>query len=430
MRTSNHSSRSRFAPAQPLAAVVLTLLGAGLVGSCNLDEIITVEPPDRVTEELLNDPAQAALMVAGVQATFECSYGGYIVGMGLFSGELNSLGNTNFYSYDRRDPRKEGGFAGIYATSDCNNVGIYPGMSSARWFAEQAAGRLEGWTDAQVTGRMGLIATAYAYAGYAYLHLAEGFCSMAIDQGPELTSAQVFALAEDRFTKALAAAQTAGGTVGTDIGNMARVGRARARLSLAKNAEAVTDAQGVTLNYVKNATTAAGHTLRENQIFVWVNRSNGNTGLGPNYWNVTWQGVPDPRVPAQDRGNNTLGVRHVAQLLHTSEASPIPLATWDEAQLIIAEIQGGQAAVDIINALHTKYNIPSFGGGDAATILAQIIEERRRQLFLRGQRAYDIRRRNLPLDPPAGSPFRWGGLHGDARCLPLPDIERDSNPNI
>lgn len=56
--------------------------------------------------------------------------------------------------------------------------------------------------------------------------------------------------------------------------------------------------------------------------------------------------------------------------------------------------------------------------------------EERRQLWLTGSRAHDIRRLNLPLDPPAGSPYRWGGVHGSARCFPLPDNERDANPNI
>ena len=36
----------------------------------------------------------------------------------------------------------------------------------------------------------------------------------------------------------------------------------------------------------------------------------------------------------------------------------------------------------------------------------------------------------ITLEPATGTPYRWGGIHGDAICFPLPNIERDNNPNI
>ena len=60
----------------------------------------------------------------------------------------------------------------------------------------------------------------------------------------------------------------------------------------------------------------------------------------------------------------------------------------------------------------------------------QVIEERRRELWLEGQRFFDIRRLNLELEPAPGEPYRHGGFYGDTRCLPLPDVERRNNPNI
>ena len=428
-RTTRRSNRSR-----PLPAAVLLVALVGSAG-CNLDEIIQVEPPDRVTEDVLNDAAQAQLLVASAQGTFECAYGGYALAAALTSGEFNSLGNTTAFSYDRRDPQPAGGFVGIYANGDCavtpavnSTPGVYPPLSSARWFADETVRRLEGWTDEQVPNRQSLIATAAMYAGYSMLLLGESMCSIALDAGPELESPAVFALAEERFNKAITAAEASGNT---EIENASYVGRARTRLNLGKTAEALADAQQVPVNFVKLALRASDPTngVTNNQIFISGNQT-GQSGVGPNYWDVRWEGTPDPRVPVVDRGITTLGVRRVDQLLYPTDAAPIPLATWEEAQLIIAEIQGGQAAVDIINALHTKYGLPPFAGGDAATILAQIIEERRRQFFLTGHRFYDIRRYNLPLDPPEGSPYRWGGVHGGARCFPIPDNERDANDNF
>jgi len=281
-------------------------------------------------------------------------------------------------------------------------VGIFVPLSSARWFADKVLAALEAWTDAEVTNRNLLIATAAAYSGYSHMLLGEGFCSMALDGGPELTPAQVFALAETKFTRALTAAQavTAPATAVTaaaDIANMARVGRARARINLAKNAEALTDAQGVTAGYVRNATRGTGSTLRENQIFTNVNRTGAAT-LGPNYYDVRWNGKPDPRVTAVPQAPVLTQPRYT-QAKYTSETSPFPIATHAEAQLIIAEVQGGQAAVDIINALHTANGLDPFSSADPTEIRNQIIEERRRQFFLDGHRVWDKIRFNLPLDP-------------------------------
>ena len=61
-----------------------------------------------------------------------------------------------------------------------------------------------------------------------------------MDAGPELSQTEVFNLAEERFTRALAAAATAGDD---DIRNLALVGRARARLDLGRTAEALADAE-------------------------------------------------------------------------------------------------------------------------------------------------------------------------------------------
>ncbi|MEO8451435.1 MAG: RagB/SusD family nutrient uptake outer membrane protein [Gemmatimonadota bacterium] len=414
-----------------LAAACAGLLLASACKS-TFNDIIAVDPADRVSESaLFGDPAQAGLLVSSVQAQFECALGTYAVSTGLLSNELNSLGSTQMFSLDSHQPDPAGGFSGQYAVTDCTSagsVGVYIPMSSARWFADQVLGALQGWTDAQVTGRTALIAAAAAYSGYAHVLLGEGFCSMALDAGPELTPVQMFGKAEEKFALALTSAQAAGGAVGTDFLNMAHIGRARARIDQNKTADALADAQAApATGYVKDGTRSAGSTLRENQVWVNVNRSGAAT-VGPDYIDVTWLGQPDPRVGTVFQGI-TLGFPRYTITKYTSESSPIAIATSAEAQLIIAEVVGGQQAVDIINALHTAAGIGPFASTDAAEIRAQVIEERRRQFFLDGHRLFDKIRFNVPLDPAPGAPYRWGGVHGSAKCMPLPDVERNNNPN-
>jgi hypothetical protein len=69
-------------------------------------------------------------------------------------------------------------------------------------------------------------------------------------------------------------------------------------------------------------------------------------------------------------------------------------------------------------------------GQTAAQVRAQIIEERRRELFLEGRRFWDVQRFNLPLVPAPGAPYLTTGTYGDQRCFPLPAVERNNNPNL
>ena len=148
------------------------------------DSIIDVKLGDRVEESTLEGPDAAPLLATSVQATFECAYSGYQHAMGLFADELNSMGNTVIYSYDRRDPSPAGGFVGVYADGDCASPGVYKPLSSARWFADNVSEKLRDWTDGEVPGRLGLMAATVAYSGYSLVLLGESMCSAAIDEGP------------------------------------------------------------------------------------------------------------------------------------------------------------------------------------------------------------------------------------------------------
>ena len=90
------------------------------------------------------------------------------------------------------------------------------------------------------------------------------------------------------------------------------------------------------------------------------------------------------------------------QQKYLSRSAPIPFATWREAQLMIAEVEGGQTAVNIINELRAKVSeldwvsddhpslpLPEFSSTDPGEIEATVQEERRRELWMQGSRAGD-----------------------------------------
>lgn len=407
--------------------LLLTLvLGAA---ACGVDELLDVDAPDRIPAEGLIVPENAELLVNGAVGDFECAYGAYVALSGVMAGELTDATQTAArWPYDRRNVQPNDA---LYSTSECTGLGVYTPLSRARWSTDNILENLQQWSDAEVEDRQQMIARAALFSGYSYLLLGEGFCSAAVDEGPELTSAQMFETAVERFTTAIEAAQGSGAT---DLLTAALVGRARAYLDLGQGQQAVADAQRVPEDFVFSVTASAVNSRRNNRIFAQVGEgSTGGTALsvGPDYRNVTFAGMPDPRVPVKDAGRTaTDGTPIFFQKKYNSLSDPIPLATGDEARLIIAEVQGGQAALDIINEFHAEAGLPAFEGGSADAISSQVIEERRRELFLEGHRFHDIRRLSLPLDPAPDTPYRKGGLYGDDRCFPLPDVERRNNPSI
>jgi hypothetical protein len=291
--------------------------------------------------------------------------------------------------------------------------------------AESAIARIEEYPAAAVPRRDEQIGLLAAYAGYAYTLLGEGYCEMAVDQGPLLTPRQVLTTAEERFTRAIAAAQAANNA---NLRHLATLGRARVRLDLGNLAGAASDAETIPAGFVWNAEYATADARRENRVF---NLNRRNPWLSANraaYGNLTAGGQPDPRVQFTDAARNGHDgtTRQWHQNKYTAANSPIPMASWREAQLILAEARPAEA-VAAINRLRASQNIPAVSAAEAADPRALVIEERRRQLFSEGHRLGDMLRYRIPF--PQGNNHK-GQAYGPITCMPLPDQERLNNPNI
>ncbi len=397
--------------------------------ACSLDSALTVDAPSRVLPNDLENPANAQVILSGVIGDFECAFSSYIVVGGEVGQEFHdSSVLSGWWDFDRRTLSPS---SSLYSKANCISGGIYVPLSTARWQADNAIRLLESWTDDEVPQRGRLLATAYAYAGYSYLIMGEAMCSAAIDGGPELGREKLFALAEERFTAAIAGAQTA---QVDSVRWLASVGRARTRLNLGRPADAAADARLVPAGFVWNATYDANDALRQNQVYIDNNRALIVT-VEDIYRNLSFAGVPDPRVTLilddKRKGGDQESPMYY-QTKYMDPGTPIPMARYAEAQLIVAEADGGSVAVAIINQLHEKAGLPPFASANEAEIREQIIRERRAELFLESHHLYDLTRYNLPLSPAAGSPYQQqkGGTYGNQLCFPLPDVERFNNSNI
>ncbi len=398
---------------------VLTLSGC--------EDLLDVELPGATTASALEDPSFAALLTLSVQAEFECAYSNYAWSSGIISGEL--LGGSSAGGAVIWQKRDVTGSSSDYATSSCAGAGgLYAPLAVARALADDVIKRLEDFTDADVEGRAGLLGRANLYAGYNYIVFAEGMCSTAYDLGPEVLPPESFQLAKDRFTKAIQLATQAGDTETQNAGN---VGLARASLALGENQAALAAAELVPEGFRKDVTRSGVVSTRRNDIY-WENNRSRSVTVDPHFWDVEWMGVPDPRVSLIDKNSTTTDGQTVwrTQTKYTSEGSPIRLASYVEAQLIIAEVEGGQTAVDIINELHTVNGLPPFVGGSDQEIRDHIIEERRRAFFLEGHRLGDLRQYGGFAEWAHGTHPFVGVLFPGIECFPMGNAERFNNPNI
>jgi tetratricopeptide (TPR) repeat protein len=413
---------------------ILVLLAGVTLAACN--DLLDVDVPDRVDANDLGVPENASFLVSGAIADFECALGAYIVNQGMLGNELRDASVTAArFSLDRRDFTLES----PYGTNSCagNPPGIYRPLSTARWSADNALQRLDAWTDAEVAGRTGLIARAATYSGYTQVLMGEGFCTVVLDElGPELQPSDAFERAVERFTRAIETARAAGDA---ETENLALLGRARAHLDLGNLSQAAADARALLANdpaFEKLATGSDASSRRWNRVGdeFW----GGRITVDPSYRDLTVGGEPDPRAVVVDTGtrghDGTTPVWLATKVGPARDASlreeSLPVATWREAHLIIAEAEGGQEAVSRINVLRDHWDLPSFSSSDPAEIEAQVLEERSRELFLEGQHLSDLRRHDLPYIPAPGEAYRQGGSYGSMTCFPLPAVERFNNPNV
>lgn len=412
------------------------VVGVVLAGCDTLDDLISVEAPSRVAAQDLDDPANADLLVNSAVNDFRCALVHFIAAGAYVGNEWGVGGDTGGGSYVWYDARvfTPGGWTSMYATGDCSGTApnVYEPLSTARWMADDAIRRLDEWGDAQVPNRMALTAKAAAFAGYSLTLLGEAMCSAALDRGPEMTPDEIFAEAEDRFTRAIEAASQVGAQ---DILNLARVGRARVRLNRGESGGAASDAAAVPEGFTFQFNYSSADASTENKLFALMERELMAT-VEPMYRNMAFQGHPDPRVQAVDLGLTGPGtdIEIWATPKYPSLDAPVPVATWEEAQLILAEaaLEAGQLqdVVGIINTLHRRAGLPDFSSNNAAEIRSQLIYERSAELFLEGQHMQDLERFSLPLLPVPGSPFYHGGVYSDQICFPLPEVEYLNNPNI
>ena len=447
-----------------LARLLSSALLVGVVAACDTSDILKVELPGQVLAEDLDDPELAELLVRSAISALECGWSMYSGGASHHSDEyMNSSGNAWWRNMGWRQIEAN---ETRLSTGECDTAySMFAPLHTARFQANDVYNRLNTPEFADVPDRESHMATLRALAGYALVGLGEGFCEMSVPDeegvpGPLLTPSQTLQRAEQAFSEAIAHAQQ---SANDDILNMALVGRARVRLGLGDYEGVIEDAGAVPPGYLRVATRGGSSPRRYN-----FNYNSVNSQIQPAHGTITStyhdltidpdgrptqaDGVPDPRVNVFNLG--IFGHNSVTPIWHhdkyTSRSSPLPIASYKEAQLFLAEayLREGDPdeALAIINARRLELALPqvtpaAVDVGDEVAMMDLIIEERRRELFVEGgHRMSDMLRfEGTPHEIPwLGEPGSIhpdgvdsvGGAYGDVTCFPLPTVERIGNPNI
>jgi hypothetical protein len=422
-------------------------LGALLVAvACNPNNALDVKDIDVVSPGQLNDKSALPTLRNGVLSTFQLAFSGgadlangghegQATMSGLLADEfLNAESFPDRISVDQRD----------IIPSNISLVALFLDLSRARATADFASSQYNK-LDAGGVGQSEVL----SIAGFAYILFGENYCSgvpfstldanNTIVYGDPQTRDEVFQTAVAKFDSAITIATTQG-----DAGllNLARVGKGRALLDLARYADAATAVASVPTTFQYLVRSSANSLRQNNGIWNYtantfafsVPEREGGNGL-------PYVTANDPRLDVVVTGQ--LGFDRATpfnlQLKYPDLAANVVLASGNEARLIQAEAQFRAGtpgpAIATLNAIRAIAGLPPVtdpGSEIGRTNL--LFRERAFWTWGTSHRLGDMRRlvrqygRAQETVFPTGE-YHKGGEYGDDVNFPVSSDERN-NPKF
>jgi hypothetical protein len=440
-------------------ATVMGLVVVGL-GACSaFTDILDVQNPDELNEDLLQDEALVGVLVSSVKGDFDDAYDDPWTWRGsMFTDE--SLTGINWEGTARLNERRV-----EFDEGDAD--GMFSELSRARAQGDSVSVRLQ--TLLETPNSDERMAKVLAYAGYSYVIMADAMCEASINGGATIyTPADLYQFAVDRFTSALTVATAAGSQ---DYMDLANVGLSRANLNLGNYGSVAGPAGAVTPGFMWYADYTDTNNSVYNVLEARVNGTNHSLGVHPHLLPGSPQDIDDtnpdltafitdPRV--QYRPTWRLGHNQLTPL-YTPYASMM-MSNWDGSLTVAAgdtpeEFERGSriAFASDLEAQHNMHEATLASGGAEAAPLAfvnarqtvgaqtlttptgqalidELREQRGRDFFMAGYRLGDLRRwLRLEGDDifPSGAHVnsQWGN-YGTATCFPMPLEEYEGNENL
>lgn len=372
--------------------------------------ILDATNKDAVTGEQIDGVAVQPALVAGAAQNFASAYDFLVTNVGVIGDELVTTGT--WANYTQTD--QLGGFNLADQNTNTGNIveAHWNSLQATRVLAERAYASIKATGG---TATSALAAQARLYSGMSYLFLGELSCDVAFDIGAAKPPIEAIKLAEAELSEAITIADA---TNQPKISQLAHLMRARARFDQGNGTGAADDARAVPPGFVfmVNPVVSGGQGWTWNHVNAFPTATTG----------TAFRTTGDPRVPITPKaGTPALWI----PMRYPNRDSPLAVGTWQEARLIEAEV--ARAAGDVataaarINEVRAAANLaPLASGLSAAQLLDALKLERRYELFLMGRRLQDMQR--FGETPPE---YR-GSVPFAKICIPVPQTERDNNPNL
>jgi starch-binding outer membrane protein, SusD/RagB family len=436
------------------AQSMVVAAAALLLGACSVDKVLRVPDPDVSRPGDLTGKASLPTLLAAAVGDFQVAFAGTGTGP---EGLVNMTGLfTDEFAFTETFPTRVEVDKRSIDRNNSTMLGIYFNAQSAR----QSTFRAES-AYAKLAPNDSAYAEALSLEGYSFLFLAEAYCSGVpitkldasgkIIPGQPLTTQQLLDSAINRFSAAVTVANATGSSY---LANLAKVGQARALIFKTNS----------------NLAQAAALVATVPSDFEYIIFSSSNTGRQNNgVFELQWlegrwsqadsEGINgllfrrsnDPRTPYADLGLGFDNQRELfASVKYASRDASTVLASYTEAQLIIAEAQlaaGNYATpvtgtLAILNALRSAASMSALAPAvGAAAQRTQLFVERGFWLYLTAHRLGDLRRLSRSVAnggyglnsesvfPTGIYRGRGGGVYGPDVNFPIPIEEANSNPN-
>jgi starch-binding outer membrane protein, SusD/RagB family len=396
----------------------LATLAAAVMAVTACDGLLDVDSPGRIGDDDLESPDAIPGMVIGMQYDMSQAVDGGLELISMASMELFHGGSYGWNEIPR-------------GTIEDDDSSPWSSAQQARWVAEEGILRMGEILEPDQFARSPYAAEANVWAGYANRFLGEVFCSSVINGGPEIDHAEHFSRAEGYFTDAIALAEAAGRA---DLEDAAYAGRATVRAWQGNWSGAATDAEQVPIGFtwwaqldteMRNEITYETHTRFEYSV-----------------WGTIFEDHPDdPRAPWEIEYNADNSVAngangstpHYKQLKYTDRADDIPLAKGTEMLILRAEaaLREGVSGIPAAYGLMNEARVDGYGM-DPLPVAATLAEawadlhfERLATNWIEGRALWDYRRWSQESGPAQNNE-----LDGRDLCWPIPEWEKDANPNF
>jgi hypothetical protein len=415
-------------------------------GGTSCDNLLNVTDPDIVTPESLNSEAGIETLKAGSLGDLAVAMSGSSAGHGATAGLIVMSGlMSDEFDYSGTFPtRREGDTRLVQDTNGTLNR-IFGNLHRARAAAEATIDLAVSFGGvSEIESEMASIA-GFVYVVFAETHCAGIPFSKATAEGElilgsPLATDDMYGVAITWFDKAMAST-----TSGTDLYNLASVGKGRALLGTGDISGAAAAVASVPTSFEYNIEHSDNSRRQENGIYTMTTTRRQYSIAdvkGINGIDYRTRGANgDPRV--QWNGGTDFGQDDITlyynQLKYTSPSAPVVLASGIEARLIEAEAAANAGQNPAVATIHDDLRATiglgpvDLTGMNSVQLVDYHFTERALWLYSTGHRQGDLRRLVKYYNRPIDQVFPWGdyfkgGQYGSTVTFPVPQSEAN-NPN-